>query len=142
MKKTAALFAAILCVTFVGHILFWYFGTPIRFVEKTTFYDYDSFLAYIEEDDGSQISGQDARRFPITVNGKVVLEYTHRRLSVGVSWNTRSEDALPISVFSMDDYGVARRIRNVINWAFWGLYVAEITAAVITAHKIKKKEAQ
>ena len=142
MKKTAALFAVILCVTFVGHVLFWYFGTPSRLVEKTKFYDYDSFLTYIEEDDGSQISGQDYPRFPITVDGKVVLEYTHRRLSAGVMWNTRSEDALPISVFSMEDYGVAHRVRNIMNWVFWGLYVTEITAAVITAHKRKKKEAQ
>ena len=140
MKKIATLFAVILCVTFVGHILFWCFVSPYRLAEKTKFYDYDSFLAFIE--DGEKTDNEENLRVPITVDGKVVCEFIYRNRSVMVTWNARSDDALPISVIDWDDYAAAGRLRTAINWTFWGLYAVEIAAAIIAARKMKKKTAQ
>ena len=137
MKKIPLLFALILCVTFVGHILFFYLGTPVRLAQKTNFYDYESFVAFIE--DGEKTANDEKLRVPITVNGKVVCEFIYRNHSVTVTYNTHSDDGLPISVIDWDDYAAASRVRTAINWAFFGLYALEITAAVITAHKMKKK---
>lgn len=136
MKKIATLFAVLLCVTFVGHILFFYFGTPYNLAQKTKFYDYDSFLAFIE--DGEKTANEENLRVPITVKGKTVCEFTYRNRSVMVAWNSRSDDALPISVIDWDDYAAAGRVRTAVNWTFWGLYAVEITTAVITARKMKK----
>ena len=140
MKKMATLFAIILCVTFVGHILFFYLGTPVRLAHKTDFYDYESFIAFIE--DGEKNANDEQLRCSVVANGKVVCEYTYRNRSVAVTNNTRSDDGLPISVINWDDYAAASRLRTAINWTFWGLYAVEIAAAIIAARKMKKKTAQ
>ena len=137
MKKSAILFAVVLCVTVVGHILFFYLGTPVSLAHKTDFYDYESFIAFIE--DGEKTSNDEQLRCSIVANGKVVCEYIYRNHSVAVTYNTRSNEGLPISVIDWDDYAAASRVCTAINWAFFGLYALEITAAVITARKLKKK---
>ena len=137
MKKTAIMFAILLCVTFVGHILFFYLCTPVRLAHKTDFYDYESFVAFIE--DGEKTSNDEQLRFSIVAKGRVVCDYIYRNHSVAVTYNTRSDDALPISVIDWDDYAAASRVRTAINWAFLGLYAGEITAAVLSARKLKKK---
>lgn len=142
-KKLPIIFAVILCVTFVSHILFYYFGTATNLAEGTEFYDYDSFIAYMEQDSGTtdNTSG-DETRIPLKVDdgtpdGKVICEFFFRNTSVGAILPANNDDGLPITVYSREEFDAALQTRNTVNWIFVGLYPVELIAAVLAARKMR-----
>ena len=145
-KKLPILFVVMLCVTFVSHILFFYFGTATNLAKGTQFHDYDSFIAYMEQDNGSD-NGVTANetRTPLriddgTPDGKVICEFYFRNMTVGAILPADNEDGLPLTVYSREEFEAAFRMRNTINWIIVALYPVELLAAVVVARKTREQK--
>ena len=141
MKKLTFILIAILCVTFVSHILFYYLGTAANLAEGTKFYDYDSFIAYMEldTDTSESFTGSDYPMPLKTTSGKILCEFVFRNSSVGAIAPANNEDGLPITVYSTEEFEAALQLRKTVNWIFIALYPVELLAAILTARKARQE---
>ena len=139
MKKVTYVLIVILCLTFVGHILFYYFGTASALAQGNKFYDYDSFIAFVEQPGDSETATLETP-VPLTVNGKVLLEFVIRNPSVGAVIPANSSDGLPITVCSRAQWKAAIQLRSTILWIFVALYPVELLPIVICARKARREQ--
>ena len=164
-----AALAILLAVTLLGQVILNEVLGAFSLAEGTQFCDYESFVAYMEQDVpyyyeseaggfmavepidsvyydeyGNEITEEEAFREEVvmpdgTPEGKVVCTFIQRNHSV-VSWRTAdSEDGLPITVVTHSDYEAANRKMEMINIGFLGLYVIECIAVVSVYRKKRMK---
>lgn len=161
-KRCAAVLVLLLAVTFVGHqaaTTIW--GAPWSIMNKTTFYDYESFIAFMEQDVpqqdfvsgsiasapssevtyydafGNEISEEEAIRSTLTdENGNVVCEYIRRNWNVcSIRYSTQEGSVLPISVSTYDDLQEAQEKAAVRHVIFGAAYCVEAGAILMVYFK-------
>lgn len=153
-RGCAAVLLALLTATAVGH----YFATsiwgPFSIMEGTTFEDYDSFIAFMEQEEpapsedmqipapsgevtwydefGNEISEEEARRSRLEdKNGNVVCEYSSRRSYVSLRYTPQDGTVLPITVCTRADLQKAQQTAALRHIIFAAAYCAECLAAVL-----------
>ncbi len=118
-----------------------------------TFRDYESFVAYMEQDipddsqlaeaqigstiwydeQGNEVSEEDARTRTLEdANGNVVCTYVHRNEQAShIRYTSKGDSILPITVITTEDYREARNLSERITMAYCLLYPLEFLAAFI-----------
>ena len=151
--KCALVLAALLLTTVVVHWAANQFFGPYQTMVGTTFTDFASFAAYMEEDVpgyGSEANQQAAPEdtsiapeeiSPSTLedeNGNVVVSYQRRNYSVfRISYE--GENYLPITVYTYSDLEAARQRVALRDLCFAMAYVLE-TSAVTAVYFLKRKK--
>ncbi len=152
LKRRCAIgLAAVLLVTFVGHQFATGLRGPLSIADGKTFYDYESFVAYMEQDipynfqEPSEISGAAPfdefdnwgaeEFFSRTLkdkNGNVVCKYIERNRSVvRVDYTPKEGTALPITVYTRADMEAAQQKASMRHMLFSVAYVAEVAVVVL-----------
>ncbi|MBQ7320745.1 MAG: helix-turn-helix transcriptional regulator [Clostridia bacterium] len=164
-KICAAIFLATLSVTLLLHSALTTVWGPWSIMKGTEFYDYDSFIAYMETDipytgsygsngmdvvaiapadglyydeAGNVIPEEEAlRRTLEDRDGNVLCEYIERNQSVcSIRWT--DESIFPITVCTYDDLQVARATVAVRNGIFITVYCME-AALILSIYLLKRK---
>ena len=162
----AVLLLVVGVVTFVLHMALTSIWGPISIMKGTTFEDYDSFVAYMEQDIayeptgsvssseqpvgeaiyydeyGNEITEEEALRQTLELpDGTVVCEYIDRNESVVSIRYTPTEDTLlPITVFTQQDLYEARQTAAIRHVIFAAIYCVEV-AGVLLLYFTKRKKA-
>lgn len=160
-KRCVLLLIPALVITLIAHIATTEIWGPRSIMKGTSFDDYDSFVAYMEQDipyyhfsgatvavepldgiyydaDGNEISEEDAMRRTLTLHdGTVVCEYIARNQTVcSVRYTERDGTLLPITVCTYDDLQAAQGQVRVRHTFFAIAYLLEtILAFGIYYHK-------
>ena len=160
-KRCVVLLIPALVITLIAHIATTEIWGPRSIMKGTSFDDYDSFVAYMEQDipyyhfsdatvavepldgiyydaDGNEISEEDAMRRTLTLHdGTVVCEYIARNQTVcSVRYTERDGTLLPITVCTYDDLQAAQGQVRVRHTLFAIVYLLEtILAFSIYYHK-------
>ena len=165
-RKCVTVFAVLLAMllTFGGHNAATHSWDALSMREGTVFHDYESFIAYMEQDieyyngsfstapetavpgvfydeNGQQISEEEFLRRELTNNaGEVVCTYIDRNQSVcTIRYTDTDGSLLPITVFTMHDlYAGSAQIKG-INLLFFGIYALEIAAGFFIYFKTREK---
>lgn len=163
----AVLLLAIGGVTFVLHMVLTSIWGPISIMKGTTFTDYDSFAAYMEQDipyepygaesspepmeqvgegtyydeHGNEISEEEALRRTLELpDGTVVCEYIDRNESVVSIRYTPTEDTLlPITVSTQQDLADARQTAAIRHVIFASVYCLEVAGTLLLYFTKRKK---
>lgn len=151
--KCALVLAALLLTTAVVHWAANQFFGPYQTMVGTTFTDFASFAAYMEEDVpgyGSEANQQAAPEdtsiapeeiSPSTLedeNGNVLVSYQRRNYSVfRISYG--GENYLPITVYTYSDLAAAKQRVALRNLCFVVAYVLE-TSSVAAAYLLRRKQ--
>lgn len=169
LKRTCTLLlVALVAVTFVGHQAATSIWGPFSIMDGTTFTDYDSFIAYMEQDIpskqtfynransvpnpsseiltyydqyGNEISQDEAltRRLEDS-NGNVVCEYIARNQNVAsIQYSPKDGTILPIKVFTYDALQIAKEKAALRHIVFGILYCIEFLAVVLLYYKKRAK---
>lgn len=158
LKRTCSLLLlAALCVTLIGHVVATGAGDVSNIATGTSFDDFDTFKAYMEQDippqynggrfdnapaqmvpgsehyydeQGNEITKEESMTRTITDQaGNVLCQYMERNQSV---WSMRyghlNGELLPITTFTQQDIEAALRTLSLRNTIFGGVYFAEIAA--------------
>lgn len=162
LRRCAAALAGLLAVTFLVHQAVTAIWGPWTIMEGQVFQDYDSFIAYMEQDiphpdgphgglapapesaehyydeSGREISEEEAYRQTLgDGEGNVVCTYIRRNYSVISIQYSENEDGtlLPITVYTQDDYDRAVRKAHRRHVLFAALYCAEAAAVAVIYRK-------
>ena len=96
------------------------------------------------DENGNVVSKDEALTMTIQDrNGNTILKYVQRNgnvLSVSYSIGSKDGNALPITVYTHDDYKEGKRIVSQRNAVFACIYVLEIIAAVIVYVLLRRKD--
>ena len=159
--------AGLLCVTAVTHISSTEIWGPYSLMKGQVFEDYDSFIAYMEQDipynrfsdtgvetaaepvpdsvvyydkDGNIITEEEANRRTLEdANGNVVCEYRANNKSVcSIRYAPGEETVLPITVCTYDDLRKAEAKAAVRHGVFTAVYIVEVIA--VSAVYIRKRK--
>ncbi|MBQ7086696.1 MAG: helix-turn-helix transcriptional regulator [Clostridia bacterium] len=154
VSNMAIILVFTMVVHFIGSAYWW---SASAFADGIVFNDYESFIAYMEQDipypnytgsdtevqeveppayynaNGEEITEEEAKTEQLyDINHNVVCEYVRRNHSVTqISYESKEGDILPIRVRTYDDLRQANAKGNIINVCFFGVYVVEITAAFV-----------
>ena len=160
-KRCVVLLIPALVITLIAHIATTEIWGPRSIMKGTSFDDYDSFVAYMEQDipyyhfsdatvavepldgiyydaEGNEISEEEAMRRTLTLHdGTVVCEYIARNQTVcSVRYTERDGTLLPITVCTYDDLQAAQGQVRVRHTLFAIVYLLEtILAFSIYYHK-------
>lgn len=158
VSNMAIILVFTMVVHFIGSAYWW---SASSFADGIVFNDYESFIAYMEQDipypnytgsdtevqeveppayynaNGEEITEDEAKTEQLyDINHNVVCEYVRRNHSVTqISYESKEGDILPIRVRTYDDLRQANAKGNMINVCFFGVYVVEITAAFAIYYK-------
>ncbi|HIY15995.1 MAG TPA: helix-turn-helix domain-containing protein [Candidatus Intestinimonas stercorigallinarum] len=169
-RSCATGLAAALVVTLLFHVfggeMLW---SASALVKGTTFHDYESFVAYMEQDvphdskwdgwyapaeeqvapsegtifdaDGNPILSDEARTETLEdANGDVVCTYVHRNLEVtSVSYSPKDGTVLPITTRTDEDWLEATSLSNLITTIYCVLYPVEVLAAFLIYFRKRAK---
>lgn len=160
-KSCALLLSVLLLVTVLGHIAATTIWGPWSIMKGTTFDDYESFIAYMEQDvlpsshvempaipsgpvihydeNGNEISEEEALTHRLeNQNGDAVCVYVQRNQNVvSIRYTEKDSSLLPITVCTYDDLREAEHKAAVRNVIFGCLYALE-AAAVLTFYFKKR----
>lgn len=169
LKRVCGLvLAGLLAVTFVGHQFATELWGPWSIMNGTTFDDYDSFIAYMEQDIsgdfgyeadlessiaaesgapvyydayGNEISEEEAlTRSLEDENGNVVCEYVKRNQSVvSVQYTAQDGTVLPITVFTYSDLQEAEQVVARRSVIFGIAYCVEALAVIVIYCRRREK---
>lgn len=153
-KRYVLLLLPVLVITLIIHLSTTEIWGPHSIMKGTTFDDYESFVAYMEEDipyyhfndstvvvepldgiyydeDGNEISKEEAMRRTLTLHdGTVVCEYIARNQSVcAVRYTEHEGNLLPITVCTYSDLQAAQAKVQIRHAIFALLYLVETVAA-------------
>ena len=163
--KCAAVLLLLLFITFSIQKLVAY---PDRLIKGTTFEDYESFIAFMEQDDpneyrfsnnvltieqvvpnstvyydenGNTTSAEQALHCTLQdKNGTIVCEYTFRNNSVSsMNYTPKDGTVLPITVYTHEDWANAHWAARNCGLLFFPLYAAEVAAVIWLYFKKKEK---
>ena len=157
------LLLAVAVVTFVLHMALTTIWGPFSIMEGTTFDDYDSFVAFMEQDipagnqnsmwadsnsepityydqNGNEISEEEALRETLELpDGTVVCSYIQRNQSVvSIRYSPRDGTLLPITVFTQSDVNQAQQTAAIRHVIFAVVYCVEVAGALILCLKKRK----
>ena len=160
----AVLLLAVGAVTFVLHMALTTIWGPTSIMKGTTFDDYDSFVAYMEQDIpalsdapissegttelvgyydeyGNEISEEEALRQTLELpDGTVVCEYIDRNESViSIRYTPQDDTLLPITVFTQRDLNEARQTAAIRHVIFAAVYCVEVAGALLLYFGKRKK---
>lgn len=159
-KWCAAVLVVVMAGTFVLHQRMTVVYGPFSITEGTVFEDYESFVAFMEQDVPSQIKiyGDDApqraepvgdivyydeygneiteeqamRRTLKDKNGDVVCEYIERNQSVAsIRYSPKDGTVLPITVCTQEQIDAAKRLAAGRDQLFTAIYLLEAAAALL-----------
>ncbi len=160
-KHCAILLSVLLIVTVLGHIAATTIWGPWSIMKGTTFDDYESFIAYMEQDvssssrgkmpvmsygpviyydeNGNEVSEEQAFTQRLeNQNGDVVCAYVQRNHNVvSVQYTEQDGTLLPITVYTYDDLQEAEHTADVRHVIFGCLYALEVV--VVLAYYFKKR---
>lgn len=162
LKRTCAVFLPVLLVvTVLGHVAATTIYGPWSIMKGTTFDDYESFIAYMEQDvlpsshvempaipsgpviyydeNGNEISEEEALTHRLeNQNGDAVCIYVQRNQNVvSIRYTEKDSSLLPITVCTYDDLREAEHKAAVRHVIFGCLYALE-AAAVLTFYFKKR----
>lgn len=162
LKRTCAVFLPVLLVvTVLGHVAATTIYGPWSIMKGTTFDDYESFIAYMEQDvlpsshvempaipsgpviyydeNGNEISEEEALTHRLeNQNGDEVCIYVQRNQNVvSIRYTEKDSSLLPITVCTYDDLREAEHKAAVRHVIFGCLYAAE--AVAVLAFYFKKR---
>lgn len=166
LKRTfAVILVAVLGVTLIGQCVVNEMWSSWDLVEGTEFYDYDSFVAFMEQDVsyiaegsiapepsdsiyydefGNEIAYEELFREEVIVadgtpEGKVVCTFVHRNYTVS-GWRVADTgDGLPITVITHSDLDAAQAKLTIINVTFGFLYLLELLAVGLIYRRKRMK---
>lgn len=163
LKRYCALgLLAALLVTGVLHGVMTSVWGPLSIAEGETFNDYESFVAFMEQDVpetvpeglatapleeswydafGNEISEEEARTHRLTdKNDQVVCQYVQwNRSVVSLSYTPQDGTVLPITVYTQAQLDAARSLAALRHVLFAILYGVETLAAVLTYGILRKR---
>ena len=155
-------------VVFITYNIQQYAADPYSLRKGTVFEDYESFVAYMEQDiqrtyhlngndmyiteripdsvvyydeNGNETSADEAlHRTLLDKNGEVVCEFIHRNGDVDTySWTSGDGTALPITVYTYEDMFFARSKARDIKLLFQLVYLLELTTVLCIYRKKRLK---
>lgn len=164
LKRTCAIvLLLLLAVTAVAHIFATSIWGPYTIMRGTTFHDYDSFIAYMEQDIpadssalnspntqigestyideyGNEITPSEAHTVRLEdKNGVIVCEFVHRNRRAHLRYTPKDGTILPITVFTDDDLQEAQQTVAVRHVLFSAAYAVECLAVVLVYNKRRAK---
>lgn len=164
LKRTCAIvLLLLLAVTAVAHTFATSIWGPYTIMRGTTFHDYDSFIAYMEQDIPADSSALDSPNTQIgestyvdeygneitpseahTVrledkNGVIVCEFVQRNRRAHLRYTPKDGTILPITVFTNDDLQEAQQTVAVRHVLFSAAYAVECLAVVLVYNKRRAK---
>lgn len=164
LKRTCAIvLLLLLAVTAVAHTFATSIWGPYTIMRGTTFHDYDSFIAYMEQDIPADSSALDSPNTQIgestyvdeygneitpseahTVrledkNGVIVCEFVHRNRRAHLRYTPKGGTILPITVFTDDDLQEAQQTAAVRHVLFSAAYAVECLTVVLVYNKRRAK---
>lgn len=164
MKRICAIvLLLLLAVTAVAHTFATSIWGPYTIMRGTTFHDYDSFIAYMEQDIPADSSALDSPNTQIgesiyvdeygnevtpseahTVrledkNGVIVCEFVQRNRRAHLRYTPKDGTILPITVFTDDDLQEAQQTVAVRHVLFSAAYAVECLAVVLVYNKRRAK---
>lgn len=164
LKRTCAIaLLLLLTVTAVAHTFATSIWGPYTIMRGTTFHDYDSFIAYMEQDIPAESSALDSPNTQIgestyvdeygneitpieahTVrledkNGVTVCEFVQRNRRAHLRYTPKDGTILPITVFTDDDLQEAQQTVAVRHVLFSAAYAVECLAVVLVYNKRRAK---
>ena len=159
--------AAAIVVTAVAHIASTEIWGPRSLMKGQVFEDYESFIAYMEQDipyerfggtagvetvmvpdsavyydeNGNEITAEEARRRTLEdLNGNVVCTYQANNETVcSIRYIPQEGTVLPIRVSTYDDLRQAEAAAAMRHVLFCAVYTAEILCAVCVYSRLRKK---
>lgn len=165
--KCVGIAIPLLIITFIAHLMSTEIWGPRSIMDGTTFYDYESFVAYMEQDipydifqshagtvaaepiesvyfdeNGNAVTEESAlRRTLQNRDGEIMCEYVARNRSVcRIRYTEQDGDLLPITVSTYDDLRIAEHKVTFRHCVFGLIYALElITAFVIYLTKRAKR---
>ena len=152
-------------VTVFLHISLTQIWGPFTIMKGITFNDYESFIAYMEQDVpaevigpdapamdsavdatyydefGNEISEEDALREALELpDGTVACEYIRRNNSViSIRYSPHDGTILPIQVFTQDSLETAQQTAAIRHVIFTAIYCVEVACVVLLYFKQRKK---
>lgn len=153
----------LLAVTAVAHIFATSIWGPYTIMRGTTFHDYDSFIAYMEQDIpadssalnspntqigestyideyGNEITPSEAHTVRLEdKNGVIVCEFVQRNRRAHLRYTPKDGTILPITVFTDDDLQEAQQTVAVRHVLFSAAYAVECLAVVLVYNKRRAK---
>ncbi len=170
LKRTCAIvLVVLLAVTLVAHQFATAIWGPCTIMDGTTFEDYESFIAYMEQDIpyeasangsavspipeeqigspiyydeyGNEISEEEAlKRRLEDKNGNIVCEYILRNESViSVQYTPKDGTILPITVYTQENLAAAQQTAAIRHVIFGAAYGIEILAVMLVYLKKRAK---
>lgn len=164
LKRTCAIvLLLLLAVTAVAHTFATSIWEPYTIMRGTTFHDYDSFIAYMEQDIPAETSALDSPNTQIgesiyldeygneitpieayTVqledkNGVIVCEFVQRNRRVHLRYTPKDGTILPITVFTDDDLQEAQQTVAVRHVLFSAAYAVECLAVALVYNRRRAK---
>lgn len=164
LKRTCAIaLLLLLTVTAVAHTFATSIWGPYTIMRGTTFHDYDSFIAYMEQDIPAESSALDSPNTQIgestyvdecgnkitpseahTVrledkNGVTVCEFVQRNRRAHLRYTPKDGTILPITVFTDDDLQEAQQTVAARHVLFSAAYAVECLAVVLVYNKRRAK---
>jgi len=156
-------------VTFVAHMLTTEVWGPRSLAKGIRFDDYDSFVAYMEQDipytgsstgseppstavhsadvhyydaEGNEISQEQAIRCTLEdANGRVVCTYLDRNEQVShIRYTVQEDTVLPIMVFTKEEMQRTRKVVSMLNRIYLGVYCVEVGVAALIYLRKREKE--
>lgn len=142
-NRCGMVLAAVLLLTGLLHLTITGAG-PSLFVQGTTFTDYDSFVAYMEQDipySGLPSDPNPQKETLELSDGTVVCEYWDRNATVtSISYMSSEDTLLPITVATYDDLEEAEERLAACHRIFLALYCVE-AAGTVLFYWFKRKKA-
>ena len=158
-RRCARILVLLLAITGLAHYYATDYHSPFYPMNGTTFTDYESFSAFMEQDvpyeyrlnnntlvieqlvpdstvyydeNGNETSEENAlRRTLFDKKGNVVCEYTARNRSVSsMHYTVEDTTILPITVYTFEDLADAKWAVNFRHTLFLPLYAAEVAAVI------------
>ncbi len=164
LKRTCAIvLLLLLAVTAVAHTFATSIWGPYTIMRGTTFHDYDSFIAYMEQDIpadssalnspntqigesiyvdeyGNEITPSEAYTVRLEdKNGVIVCEFVQRNRRAHLRYTPKDGTILPITVFTDDDLQEAQQTVAVRHVLFSAAYAVECLAVVLVYNKRRAK---
>ncbi len=151
----AALVITLLFHAFGGEMIW----STYNLAAGTTFYDYESFITYMEQDIpsnelavlsadviifdqyGNIITEDEANKHTLEdINGKVVCTYIRRNEAVtSVQYAPKDGTVLPITVITYEEQRVARKISEMISLVYCIIYPLEFMAALFIYYRKRSR---
>ena len=163
-RLCALLLVGVGAVTFLLHMALTTIWGPMSIMSGTTFTDYESFVAFMEQDvpypsdtawqtpepvdapiyydeHGNEISEEEALRETLELpDGTVACEYIDRNKSVvSIRYAPKEDTLLPITVCTQQDLENARQVVAVRHVIFAAVYCVEVAGAVLLYFGKRKK---